>query len=108
MSRAWPSTAPGSAARLARVRNSSSIRTTHCLDWQARAAFVPLSIRFFARRDDLLSSCLVEERDTGAVHGENGVMANLPCEVTWYRWVLGTFWISPWARRIRSFRLTAA
>jgi hypothetical protein len=34
--------------------------------------YVLLSVIFFARRDEFLSSRLVEERDAGAVHGEDG------------------------------------
>jgi hypothetical protein len=37
-----------------------------------RADFVLLGIRFFARRDEFLSSRLVEAGDAGTVHGEDG------------------------------------
>jgi hypothetical protein len=33
---------------------------------------VLLSIIFFARRDDFLSGRLIEQCDTGSVHGEDG------------------------------------
>jgi hypothetical protein len=35
-------------------------------------AAVLLGIHFFVRRDEFLSSRLVEEGDAGAVHGEDG------------------------------------
>ena len=38
----------------------------------ARGPDVLLGIHFFVRRDEFLSSRLVEEGDAGAVHGEDG------------------------------------
>jgi hypothetical protein len=38
----------------------------------AACRYVLLGIRFFARRDEFLSSRLVEAGDAGAVHGEDG------------------------------------